>query len=205
MRRRALLAVPCFLLAAATLRAQAPAAPGADASAAAPDAAVHDALRAVKTKAVEAIAAGDVDRLTALLAREVVVTWQNAEVCRGPAAVKAYYDRMMKGPSRIVEKVTVAPEVDTLSVLYGGDTAIAYGSSTDGFKLTSGLEFSLKSRWSATLVLEEGVWKIASFHASTNLFDNPLLASARKGLWLAGAGGIAVGLLVGFLAFRKRG
>ena len=203
MRRRALLAVPCFLLAAATLRAQAPATPGADAAAA--DAAVHDALRAVKAKAVEAIAAGDVDRLTGLLAREVVVTWQNAEVCRGPAAVKAYYDRMMKGPSRIVEKVTVAPEVDTLSVLYGGDTAIAYGSSTDGFKLASGLEFSMKSRWSATLVLEDGAWKIASFHASSNLFDNPLLASAKKGLWLAGAGGAAVGLLVGFLAFRRKG
>lgn len=201
MRRRPLLAVPCLLL-AATLRAQTPEPAAAGGPAA--DAAVHEALRAVKGKAVEAIAAGDVDRLTALLAREVVVTWQDAEVCRGPAAVKAYYDRMMKGPSRIVRKVTVAPEVDTLSVLYGGDTAIAYGSSTDSFELTSGLEFSMKSRWSATLVLEGGGWKIASFHASSNLFDNPLLASAKRGLWLAGAGGAAVGLLVGFLAFRRK-
>lgn len=208
MRRRSLLVLAVPLLAAASLRAQVPApdAPSAATAAPAPAGAeaTHEALRALKKCVVDAVAAGDVDKLSSLLAREVVVTWQNAEVCRGPAAVKAYYERMMKGPSKVVEQVSVAPEVDTLSILYGS-TAIAYGSSTDSFKLTSGLTFTMKSRWSSTLVLEDGAWKIASFHASTNLFDNPLLSAAKRSMWLAGGAGAVIGLLAGFLLFRKKG
>ena len=53
---------------------------------------------------------GDIDRLLTFLDTNAVVTWQNGEVCEGTAAVKAYYDRMMKGDRPVVSKVTSDPK-----------------------------------------------------------------------------------------------
>jgi len=50
-----------------------------------------------------------INRLLYTWIRMSSVTWQNAEVCRGPQAVKAYHDRMMAGPNRIVAKLSSNP------------------------------------------------------------------------------------------------
>ena len=132
-----------------------------------------------------AVNQNDLDALLPLLDKNVIVTWMNGEVSRGPEGVRAYYDRMMKGDKRIVESVTINPEVDELTHLYG-DTGVAFGSSRDHFKLTDGRDFEVLSRSSATLVLADGKWRIANFHASANVFDNPILWIAVKqtALWV---------------------
>src|SRR5207247_7204285 len=96
---------------------------------------------------------------------------------RGTDNVRAYYEKMMKGDQRVVTSVQIKPVVDELSIIYGGDTAIAFGSSDDHFQLRRGLEFEVHNRWTATLVKENGQWLIAAFHASASLFDNPLLSA----------------------------
>src|SRR3954466_14584639 len=58
------------------------------------------AIGLLREELVEGFNKGEVDRLLSHLDPDVVVTWQNAEVCRGPAAVKAFYERMMVGPNR---------------------------------------------------------------------------------------------------------
>jgi ketosteroid isomerase-like protein len=144
----------------------------------------------------------NLEALLALLDDDVVVTWENAEVSRGPQQVRAYYDRMMKGDQRIVESVTIDPTVDELTHLYG-DTGVAFGSSKDHFKLTDGRDFVFDTRWTATAVKKNGKWKVASFHASTNTFDNPVLwiAVKRVGLWAGVIAGV-LGLVVGFITSR---
>ena len=140
------------------------------------------------------------------LHKNVTVTWLNGEVSRGPDEVKAYYDRMMTGDKKVVQRIMIKPEVERLSDLYG-DSAVAYGHSDDHFELTSGLSFDVRSRWSATLVKEDGRWKIVSFHASTGLFDNPLLNAAKQTAYWAGGIAAVVGLVAGFVLgklLRKR-
>ena len=88
----------------------------------------HNELRALKKELTDAVNAKDLDALLALLDENVVVTWQNGEVSHGPEQVRAYYDRMMKGPQRIVDSVTINPTVDELTHLYG-NTGVAFGSS----------------------------------------------------------------------------
>jgi ketosteroid isomerase-like protein len=168
---------------------------------------VHDELRALKKELTEAVNANNLDALVALLDDNVVVTWQNAEVSRGPDQVRAYYDRMMKGDKRIVESVHIEPVVDELAHLYG-NTGVAFGSSKDHFKLTDGRDFVFESRWSGTMVKKEGKWKVASFHASTNTFDNPIIwiAVKRVGFWtgaIAGAAGLIIGLAATWLLRRR--
>jgi ketosteroid isomerase-like protein len=146
--------------------------------------------------------------LLSFLHKNVVVTWMDGEVSRGRDGVKAYYDRMMTGDQRVVDSVQINPTVDELSIVYGGTTAIAFGSSDDEFKLKRGLQFKVHSRWTATLVKEQGKWMIAAFHASTSLFDNPLLNTAKTMIpvaaGIAGLAGLVLGLIVARLMGRRR-
>ena len=133
---------------------------------------IHDELRAVREKAVDAFKTKDIDRLLECFHKDVVITLQNAEVCVGHEEVRAFHERMSEGEDRSVQSQETEFKVDDLSILYGDDTAVAHGTIQDDFKLTSGMQFQLESRWSATLVKEEDKWLVASFHASTNMFEN---------------------------------
>jgi hypothetical protein len=101
------------------------------------------------------------------------------------------------GDDRVVRDVQSELEVETLSILHGEDTAIAYGTMKDHWILMDGLDMNLESRWSATLVREDGRWRIAAYHTSTNLFDNPLLEAAAGGVVKAGVAAGLLGLCAG--------
>jgi uncharacterized protein (TIGR02246 family) len=162
----------------------------------------HEQLRTLRRQLVDAVNKNDLDALLALVDKNVVVTWMNGEVSRGPDGIRAYYDKMMKGDKRIVQSIQINPEVDELTHLYG-DTGVAFGSSRDHFKLTDGRDFEILTRWSATLTRADGKWRLANFHASANVFDNPILSIAIKqtALW-TGIGAVVVGLVVGVILGR---
>ena len=164
----------------------------------------HAELRALRDGLLDAVNKKDVDALLRLLHPDVVVTWQNAEVSRKPAGVRAYLARMLEGPDRIVDDFSTSVAVDELTILHGGDTGISFGTSRDRFKLRSGRSFDLDSRWSATVVRHEGRWVVASFHASVNLFDNPLLATAQRMAIGAAAGALILGVAIGYVVARRR-
>ncbi len=138
--------------------------------------AIHDALRALRGRLLTAMNKNDINGILAELHPNVVVTWQNAEVSRGPAGVRAYLERMTK---------------------------VAYGSSVENFDLAGGQRFTLHGRWSATMVQENGRWLLASVHASSNLFDNPLLNAAKKSLYLGIAVSFLAALLIGWFVGRR--
>ena len=165
---------------------------------------IHDELRALRNGMIAAIDKGDIDQMTSFLATNCVVTWQDATVSRGRDGVRAYYDRMMTGPGRIVQSFKTSVAVDELTILYNDDTGISFGTSVDQFKLTGGLNFELHGRWSATLVKQEGRWLIASCHMSTNLFNNPLLNAAKRTVYWAGGLCLVAGIILGLLVARKR-
>jgi SnoaL-like domain len=169
---------------------------------------MHQELRVLRDGLVKATNEGNIDALLTHLHANVVVTWQNAEVSRGHAGVREYLLRMTSGPNAAVRSFRTEPTVDELTILYGSDTTgIAFGSSRDTFDLTDGSKFELNGRWSATLVRDGGRWVVANFHASTNLFDNPLLNMTKRTAVVSGAGGLLVGAAVGLgalLLMRRR-
>ena len=164
----------------------------------------HNELRAVRDGLLAGMNAGDIDAQLAFLHPNVVVTWHNAEVSRGREGVKKYLDRMLHGLPKVVEKFGTDVQVDELSSLYGGDTAIAFGSAQEHFTLAGGKQFDFTGRWSATLVKDGGKWLVANLHTSDNIFDNPLLNAATKALWPVGGLALLVGVLGGWL-IGKRG
>jgi ketosteroid isomerase-like protein len=169
---------------------------------------MHEELRVLRDGLIKATNESNIDALLAHLHPNVVVTWQNAEVSRGHAGVREYLMRMTSGPNPVVRSFKTTPTVDELTILYGGDTVgVAFGSSHDEFALANGTSFHMNGRWSATLVREGGRWLVASFHASTNLFDNAVLTMTKRTAVWSGAGGLLVGAVIaiaGAALLRRR-
>lgn len=180
----------------------------ASAAAAPNDEAVHNALRALKATMSKALNERDLDTLVANVDPNVVFTTMNGDVCRGPEEIRAYFDKMMNAPGHVVKNVTVSFEADALTTLHGGDTGIAYGSSKDRYELMDGQTFDIRGRWSCTMVRSGDRWLIASFHYSANVFDNPILAKVKSYITRVGigaaVGGLLVGLLIGWMATRRK-
>ena len=159
----------------------------------------HQELRQLRDGLMAAMNKGDLEGTLSYLDTNVVITWHNAEVSRGHEGVRAYYNRVMTGPNRIVDSFTCTINPDELTVLYGNDMGICYGSSDEHFKLANGKDLNVKGRWTATLVKENGRWLVASLHCSTNLFDNAVLDLAKKAARLIGVLCLVAGLLIGWL------
>lgn len=199
MKRMTNLVLVGLVLTAALLRAQE--------GTAANDEAIHNELRALRDRMRPIVAELNVEEVLKVLHEDVVFTPMNAEVCRGPEAVRAFFDRMMSGPDRVVESVSIEFTVDALTVLYGGDsgvkdTGVAYGDSNSHYKLTNGLEFDVENKWTSTLVKEGGEWRIASLHACANIFDNPLLSRVEGLVYSVGGIAVVAGLIVGAILAR---
>lgn len=165
--------------------------------------ATHNALRALRDGFVDAINKNDIERQLTFLHTNVVMTWHNGEVSRGHDGVRAYYDRLMKGPQKMVEAFSAEVKVDELTALHGENTGIAWGSSTEHFKLTNGRAFDLAGRWTATLIRENDKWLIASLHMSTNIFDNAIVTMMKDRVMMLAVAVLLFGALVGgFVGWR---
>ena len=166
----------------------------------------HNELRALRDSMKEAFNKKDIDGLLKHLHPDVIVTWQNGEVSKGPDKVREYYKRMLVGENSTLLEVHADPEVTDLSLLFGEPalTAVAYGKLKDRYKLRDGSEFTMDSRFSATAVKKDGKWLIVNFHASPNVFDNEVLHMyVNKTAWwtggIAGGAALVLGLLIGWL------
>jgi ketosteroid isomerase-like protein len=160
----------------------------------------HNELRTLAKQVIEAITKADIDAVITHVHPNVVVTWQNAEVCRGADGLREFFNRMGR---ETFKGYKVPPTPDDLTVLYGGDTGVSFGYVVGAYSLF-GQELEFKSRWTATLVKENGRWLLASYHVSLNALDNPLINSAKKSLvWIAVAAGV-LGVFVGWLLGRRK-
>jgi uncharacterized protein (TIGR02246 family) len=161
--------------------------------------ALHDELRKLRDDVLAAIEKNDFDAILPHLHPNVVFTPMNNEVCRGPQEIRAYFDKMLKGPDAIVKSVRLEVEVDRLTDLYDS-TGVAFGSSNDHYTLNNGMDFPVQTRWTCHLVRENGRWLITAFHSSANVFDNPILERTKQSEKLRWGGiGIAAGALIGAL------
>lgn len=188
--------------------------PTADAAAAMPadpfqqpaaDDPVHDELRALQAAMEDALNTGNLDALLEHVDDTVVFTAMNAEAGYGKEGIREYFDRMMKGPKKVVENIKVDFVPDQLAVFYGPDVALSAGRADSHYELTSGMKFDVAARYTVSMARRGGRWLVTSAHYSTNMFKNPVLDAQRKVLITAGAAAtVIVGLIAFFLGRRNR-
>jgi ketosteroid isomerase-like protein len=160
----------------------------------------HEQLRQVRTDIIEAIESRNVDQMLKFVHPEIVVTWQDGQSSQGIAELRAFYDRAGKD-AFVGFKVPHQP--DDLSVIHAGDTAISKGYVVANYHLI-GRDLEFKSRWTATLVKQDGKWLVAGYHVSLNALDNPILSAAKSALWIAGGVGLAIGGIMILILKRRR-
>ena len=167
--------------------------------------ALHEGLRALKNKMQRALNDRDLDTIVANITDDIVFTTMNGDTVRGPEEVRAYFETMREGPDRVVESVTTEFEPDDLSILVKDDVAIAFGQSDDHYVLTDGTEMNVVARWTGTMVRDGDSWRVASFHYSTNMFDNPVLDAQRSLMTMVGIIAFLVVFGIAFLLGLKFG
>jgi len=160
-------------------------------------------MRAILADVEKALNAQDFDGIMRHVHENAVITYYNAEVTEGHSAAREYFERMIKSSNAVVKEYSTKGEVSAPAVFHG-DTAIAYGTTVENYKLAAGLEFTLNGRWSTSLRKSDGEWKIIALHFSSNLFDNPLLNNASRSTWIAGVVAFIVGALMMFGIGRLR-
>lgn len=170
----------------------------------------HAELRLLRQHMEDGMNAQDIDSVLEGVTDDVVFSTMNGDVVKGKAGIRSYFDKMMKGPDRRVKSVKTHFEVDELTILYSGSEdsteprfGVAYGHSNDEYTLADGTHIKVTPRWSAALVRDSQSWKIANFHYSVNMFDNPVLTTLKGTLAKVGGVGLVLGLLLGFLIGRR--
>lgn len=160
----------------------------------------HAELRTLRTQIIDAIVKGDIETVVQNVHPDVVVTWQNSEVCRGRQGLKDFFEKTGR---ESFKGYKVPPTPDELTILHGGDTGISFGETVAGYKLL-GKDYEIKSRWTATVVKVDGQWQLAAYHISMNVLDNPLLNTAKSALYTAAGAALVFGTVIGVFLGRRR-
>jgi ketosteroid isomerase-like protein len=171
-------------------------------------AADHDALRKLKTDVVNAINTRDLQRVDALLHKPFMSTQISQESFTDISQLKAYFDDLFTRRVARISKITMQADPDEPAQIYTGTFAVARGGTKELYDLADGRSFTIPGRWTATVLKENGQWKLLAVHTGVNFMDNPIMTAVEKSTAYFGAGGLAlgavIGFLVGFFVRRKR-
>jgi ketosteroid isomerase-like protein len=154
-----------------------------------------------------------VSGMTNYLHPDVIVVFPDGQVLRGRQQLVDYTNSKLQGPDAVLQSFSSNPQV--LERAIHGDTAVSHGVMNDNYVLKNGESFNLDSKFTVTAVklpdgpAETGGWVVRSFHASSNVFDGPVLLMAiKKSMTPAFIFGAALGLLAGaggmFLITRRK-
>lgn len=161
----------------------------------------YEQLRQLREALTEAVLAGDVEKQIEYVNDDVVTVWQNNQVAVGHDGLREFMSQVSPGGENIFQGYSERPDSDQVTILPGGSVAIAHGKSVPHYKWL-GMEFDLENRWTATLTKTDGKWKIATYHVSGNLIDNPVIDAAKQSVyWVAGVA-LLVGIVLGAIGSK---
>ena len=157
----------------------------------------HEALRALLGTFTKAFNTGQIDPLLPHLHKDFTVTMVNQDVVSNPKELKGYLDKMLRSANTPLKEVKIAPEADIKTVFVEGRIGINHGNSVDTYTLKDGRTYTLNTRWTGTVIKEDGNWKVLNAHIGLNILDNPILDAVERLRLVWGAAGLAIGLVLG--------
>jgi len=144
----------------------------------------HAALRVLMAHATQALNTQDMDALAACFTKDFVFTTVDQSVLTSILSMKQYYDRMLRQKDSLVTGYKIAPTVEIPTVFLDANTGYSWGTSDDTYVLRiNGRTVHMPCRWTATVVREDGVWKLAAVHTGVNVTDNTVLQVRTMPWW----------------------
>ncbi|WP_336219460.1 hypothetical protein [Citrobacter amalonaticus] len=173
------------------------------------DEAIHRELRQAMVLVESAINSGEYDKMLPVLSNDLRATPITQEFIHGKEEIAPYFGKWF-GKDKFLKSLNISLSADTQTELSTDRTwGVVYGKGREKYSLNDGRSYDIPTRWTATVVLEEGHWKIRTIHFGANFVDNPLINEAtqaiNKVMYGAGVGGLLVGLILGFFLFRRKG
>jgi hypothetical protein len=166
----------------------------------------HEQLRALLRTAKEAVNAKNFDALKPLFHEKFSITTVDQKVFINFEDFKAHFATLLTGTNAPLKSITFNPEADALTEFVGDNIGLSHGFSTDTYNFSDGDTRTMNSRWTATLIRDNGKWKILNLHIGANILENPVTEAAKGYVYKVGIGAGIGGLLLGFiLAWILRG
>jgi hypothetical protein len=166
----------------------------------------HEQLRALLKTAKEAVNAKNFDALKPVFHEKFSITTVDQKVFTNFDDFKAHFATLLTGTNAPLKSITFNPEADALTEFAGDNIGLSHGSSIDTYNFSDGDTRTMNSRWTATLIRDNGKWKILNLHIGANILENPVTEAAKSYVYKAGIGAGIGGLLLGFiLAWVLRG
>jgi hypothetical protein len=162
-------------------------------------AADHEALRKLKTDVITAINTRNVQSMDTLLHKPFTSTLITQDSFTDIERLKAYFDGLFTRPVLRINKITMEAEPDEPAQIYTGTFAVARGGTKEVYELGDGRTYTIPGRWTATTIKDNGQWKVLAVHTGVNFIDNPVMTAVEKSTLYFGAGGVAVGAVIGFV------
>jgi Domain of unknown function (DUF4440) len=162
-------------------------------------AADHEALRKLKTDVITAINTRNVQSMDTLLHKPFMSTLITQDSFTDIERLKAYFDGLFTRSVLRINKITMEAEPDEQAQIYTGTFAVARGGTKEVYELGDGRTYTIPGRWTATTIKDNGQWKVLAVHTGVNFIDNPVMTAVEKSTLYFGAGGVAVGAVIGFL------
>jgi ketosteroid isomerase-like protein len=166
----------------------------------------HEELRALLKSARDAVNAKNFEALKPIFHEKFSITTVDQKVFTNFDDFKKEFATLFTGDKAPLKSITFNPEADALTEFVGDNIGLSHGSSKDTYVFSDGDTREMTSRWTATVIKDNGKWKILNLHIGTNLLDNPVTEAAKSYLYKVGIGAGIGGLLLGFvLAWVIRG
>jgi ketosteroid isomerase-like protein len=132
---------------------------------------------------------------------DAIFTAMTGESVRGNAELIEYFKRDFTTPDHALKRMQSRFEADHLSILLRPDVATNRGTVHSTFDFTDGSKLAVDSRWTATMVKQDGRWKVAAFQFAPSIFDTPVTNAYRAWIYkaaaIAGVIALALGIFVG--------
>lgn len=146
----------------------------------------HDQLRQLLATAREAINAGQPELLVPFLHKDHVITVITQEIVNENKSIKQWYAEWFQKPGSPLQRMTTEPKASILTNIYDGKFGVCYGASIDTYELKDGRTFKMDAKWTATVLKENGQWKLLALHVGVDPINNALIDSYRSALGLGG-------------------
>jgi uncharacterized protein (TIGR02246 family) len=163
----------------------------------------HEALRSLKTEALAAINAKDMDKLASLFTEDFAFTGSDQTTVTGKDEIIAYYNRLLIDEGAPLKDIKATAEASILTRFIDEKSGYVYGTGEDTYTLANGTSISANNAWTALVVKEDGQWKIAAAHVGINFYDNPVVKKLAGYTTKLAVGTGIVGLIIGFLLGRR--
>ncbi len=168
----------------------------------------HAALRELNQNVTKALNSADFTALQEQMASTFDITFADQKHLGSMQSLKDYHAQLTSPDGPGIVSMHFEPQADALTRFIGNDVGITHGTSVDTFTKKNGDKVVLHSCWTATMVKENGKWKVSALHAGVDFLDNPILQSVKGGLMslvYAGAGiALVVGIGLGFVIGRRK-